>query len=113
MITDDTPCVVVQHLNFDGSLEEIAELAIIAHSKGALMVQVFDPVTLGLLRGPGELGVDIAVAEGQGLGCSLSFGGPYLGIIACRETLVRKMTGLFSRSFAWGWRLACQMHPLV
>jgi len=48
---------------------------------------------LGLLRGPGELGVGIAMEESQGLGCPLSFGGPYLGIIACRETLVGKMPG--------------------
>ncbi|MFM8931577.1 MAG: aminomethyl-transferring glycine dehydrogenase subunit GcvPA [Gemmataceae bacterium] len=92
-ITDETPCVVVQHPNFDGALEEVAELARIAKAKGALFVQVFDPVSLGLLKGPGELGADIAVAEGQGLGSPMSYGGPYLGLMACRESLVRKLPG--------------------
>lgn len=93
VISDSTPCVVVQHPNFDGSLEEIEELSKISRAKGALFVQVFDPVSLGLLKGPGELGADIAVAEGQGLGSPLSFGGPYLGLMACREALVRKLPG--------------------
>ncbi len=92
-VNDSTPCVVVQHPNFDGSLEEIEELARISRAKGALFVQVFDPVSLGLLKGPGELGADIAVAEGQGLGSPMSFGGPYLGLMACREALVRKLPG--------------------
>ncbi len=92
-VTEETPCVVVQHPNFDGSLEEVAELSRIAKAKGALFVQVFDPLSLGLLKGPGELGADIAVAEGQGLGTPMSFGGPYLGLMACRESLVRKLPG--------------------
>ncbi len=92
-VTEETPCVIVQHPNFDGSLEEVEELAKIARAKGSLFVQVFDPVSLGYLKGPGELGADIAVAEGQGLGSPMAFGGPYLGLMACRESLLRKLPG--------------------
>lgn len=93
LVDETTPCVVIQHPNFDGSLEEVEELAKVAHAKGALLIQVFDPVSLGILKGPGALGADIAVAEGQGLGSPMAFGGPYLGLMACREQLVRKLPG--------------------
>ena len=71
-------------------MPQIAELA---HRKGALLVQVFDPISLGLLRRPGDLGADIAVAEGQSLGTPMQYGGPYLGIMACREPFVRRLPG--------------------
>src|SRR5207248_11565631 len=61
--------------------------------KGALFVVSFDPVSLGLLKRPGQYGADIAVAEGQSLGTPMSYGGPYLGVLACREAFVRKMPG--------------------
>ncbi len=112
-VTDETPCVVVQHPNFDGSLEEVAELARKAKARGALFVQIFDPISLGLLKGPGAIGADIAVAEGQGLGSPMSYGGPYLGLMACRESLVRKLPGRLvgqtvDRSGKRCWVLALQ-----
>jgi glycine dehydrogenase subunit 1 len=92
-VTEQTSCVVVQHPNFFGSLEEVEALAEAAHAKGALFVVSFDPISLGVLKRPGQYGADIAVAEGQSLGNPMSYGGPYLGILACRETFVRKMPG--------------------
>jgi len=92
-IDDNTACVVVQHPNFFGSLEDVAGLAKAAHDKGALLVQAFDPISLGLLKRPGDLGADVAVAEGQCLGTPLLYGGPYLGIMACREQFVRRLPG--------------------
>lgn len=92
-VDDKTACVVVQHPNFFGHLEDVAAIAEIAHSAGALAIQSFDPVSLGLLKRPADLGVDVAVAEGQPLGIPLQYGGPYLGILACREEFIRKMPG--------------------
>ncbi len=90
---DDTLCVVAQHPNFFGCLEEPEALAKAAHDRGALFVVSFDPISLGLLKRPGQYGADIAVAEGQCLGNPMSYGGPYLGVLACRQEFVRKMPG--------------------
>ncbi len=92
-IDANTACVVVQSPNFFGCLEDVETLARAAHEKGALLVMVFDPISLGLLKRPGEMDVDIVVAEGQSLGSPMSFGGPYLGIMACRERFVRRLPG--------------------
>lgn len=92
-VNDTTACVLIQHPNFFGCLEEVAAIAEMAHEAGALLVQLFDPISLGLLKRPGDLGTDIAVAEGQSLGTPMSFGGPYLGIMACREKYVRRLPG--------------------
>jgi glycine dehydrogenase subunit 1 len=93
LLDDQTACLVVQHPNFFGCLEPARALCDAAHRVGALAVLSFDPISLGLLQPPGALGADIAVAEGQPLGIPLQFGGPYLGIMACREQFVRKMPG--------------------
>ena len=93
VMDDQTVCVVVQHPNFFGCLEEVEVLSAVAHARGALFIVSFDPISLGLLKRPGQYGADIAVAEGQALGNPLSYGGPYLGILACREEFVRKMPG--------------------
>jgi glycine dehydrogenase subunit 1 len=85
--------VVVQHPNVYGVLEDVRAWAEVAHAAGARLIQVFDPTSLGVLAPPGELGVDIAVAEGQALGNHLAFGGPYLGIVAARMADVRRMPG--------------------
>jgi glycine cleavage system P protein (glycine dehydrogenase) subunit 1 len=90
---DKTACVVVQHPNFFGCLEEVEAVAAAAHARGALFVVSFDPISLGVLKRPGQYGADIAVAEGQPLGTPLQYGGPYLGLLACREQFVRKMPG--------------------
>lgn len=92
-VNDQTACVLVQHPNFFGCLEDVAQIGELAHSHGALLVQSFDPLSVGLLKRPGELGADIAVAEGQSLGTPLQFGGPYLGILTCKQQFVRKMPG--------------------
>ncbi|MBN2477055.1 MAG: aminomethyl-transferring glycine dehydrogenase subunit GcvPA [Pirellulales bacterium] len=91
--TNQTACVLVQHPNFFGCLEDVESLAEIAHRSGALLVATVDPISLGLLKRPGDYGADIVVAEGQSLGNPMSFGGPYLGIMACREEFVRRMPG--------------------
>jgi glycine dehydrogenase subunit 1 len=92
-ITDDTAAVVVQYPNFFGQLEDMRAIAAAAHARGALLIVSVDPIGLGLLARPSDFGADIVVAEGQALGTPLSYGGPYLGIIACREEYVRRMPG--------------------
>ncbi len=92
-IDDRTACVVVQHPNFFGGLEEVEALAAAAHARGALFVVSYDPISLGLLKRPGQYGADVAVAEGQCLGNPLAYGGPNLGLLSCREQFVRKMPG--------------------
>jgi len=92
-VEGDVAAVVVQHPNRYGILEPARELFGTAHAGGARAIQVFDPLSLGVLAPPGELRADIAVAEGQVLGNHLSFGGPYLGIIATRLDDVRRLPG--------------------
>jgi glycine dehydrogenase subunit 1 len=92
-VDEQTLCVVAQHPNFFGCLEEPEALANVTHQAGALFVVSFDPISLGLLKRPGQYGADIAVAEGQCLGNPLSYGGPNLGLLACREEYVRKLPG--------------------
>ncbi len=92
-VNDQTACVVLQQPNFFGAIEDVQAAAEIAHQAGALLIVVFDPISLGLLRSPGDCGADIAVAEGHTLGTAMSFGGPYLGIMACKEKLVRRLPG--------------------
>jgi glycine dehydrogenase subunit 1 len=92
-VGDDVACVIVQHPNAYGLLEPARELFGIAHAGGARAIQVFDPLSLGVLAPPGDLRADIAVAEGQVLGNHLNHGGPYLGVIATRLDDVRRLPG--------------------
>ena len=92
-VDDQTACVLLQQPNFFGCLEDMSALVEAAHRHGALVVAAIDPISLGLLKRPGDYGVDIVVAEGQSLGIPLQYGGPYLGVIACREEFVRRMPG--------------------
>jgi glycine dehydrogenase subunit 1 len=85
--------VVLQHPNALGILEPAREVFAAARKSGARAIQVFDPLSLGVLAPPGEIGTDIAVGEGQALGNHLNFGGPYLGLIAARMQDVRRMPG--------------------
>ena len=93
MVDRNTACLIVQNPNFLGQIEDLHGLADQVHAAGALLVAAVDPVSLGLLKPPGEMGVDIVVGDGQGLGNGLNYGGPYLGFFACREKDVRKMAG--------------------
>src|SRR5881296_218727 len=90
---DGAACLVVQHPDAFGSLVDVRTIAEAAHAAGALCVQVTEPHACALLEPPGPLGADIAVGEGQPLGITMSYGGPHLGIFACREALVRQMPG--------------------
>ncbi len=92
-LTDDTAAVVVQHPNLFGRLEDVDALVAAARDRGIPAIVSVDPISLGLLRRPDTYGADIVVAEGQGLGNPLAYGGPYLGILACREGFLRKMPG--------------------
>src|SRR5206468_1874708 len=93
-IDDATSCVVVQYPDILGRIPDLAAIAAAAQAKGALLIAVVtEPVALGLLASPGELGADIVVGEGQSLGVGLQFGGPYLGLFGCREKFVRQMPG--------------------
>ncbi len=92
-VGEDVACVIVQHPNAFGLLESVHEQFARARAGGARAIQVFDPLSLGVLAPPGELGADLAVAEGQVLGNHLSFGGPYLGVIAARMDDVRRLPG--------------------
>ncbi len=93
-VSEKTAAVLVQNPNFFGNLEELEDIGKVAHEKKALFVVcVVEPTSLGLLRAPGELGADIVVGEGQSLGNSISFGGPYLGILATRQEFLLKVPG--------------------
>jgi len=89
----DVAAVVVQHPNMFGVLEDVRSLAEATHAAGGRLIQIFDPMSLGVLAPPGDLGADIAVAEGQPLGNQLNFGGPNLGLLVARMADVRKMPG--------------------
>jgi len=93
LIDDTTAAVVVQQPNFFGCIEDAESIAGIAKEAGALLVSVFDPISLGILTRPGDYGANIAVAEGHTLGTPMSYGGPFLGIMACDQALIRRMPG--------------------
>ncbi|MBI1273108.1 MAG: aminomethyl-transferring glycine dehydrogenase subunit GcvPA [Alphaproteobacteria bacterium] len=93
-IDDKTSCVVVQNPDFFGNLHDYTALAGACAAKGALLiVAVTEIVSLGLVKPPGAMGADIVVAEGQGIGNGLNFGGPYVGLFACKEKYIRQMPG--------------------
>ncbi len=92
-IDDRCAAVVVQNPNFFGNVSDFTELFEHAHAHKALGIISVYPVMQSVLKTPGEMGADIAVAEGQSLGQPLSFGGPYLGMMACTEKLIRQMPG--------------------
>jgi glycine dehydrogenase subunit 1 len=93
LLDTETAALMVQYPNFLGSLEDLVPLSELVHAVGGLLVVCVDPIALGLLRPPGEQGADIVVAEGQSLGNPLSYGGPYVGLFACRQKYLRQMPG--------------------
>ncbi len=94
MIDAETSCVVVQYPDILGRMEDLTALAAKAQEAGALLVAVVtEPVALGAVKSPGEMGADIVVGEGQSLGVGLQFGGPYVGLFACKQKYVRQMPG--------------------
>lgn len=93
-IDGETSCVVVQYPDILGRVEDLSAIAAKAHEHGALLIAVVtEPVALGAIRSPGEMGADIVVGEGQSIGVGLQFGGPYVGLFACKEKFVRQMPG--------------------
>ena len=93
LLTGSTACVFVQSPNYYGVLEDIQPVADAVHAAGAKLIVSANPISLGLLKTTGEYGADIAVGEGQPLGLSLNFGGPYLGFMACKQPMMRKLPG--------------------
>ncbi|MFN0046576.1 MAG: aminomethyl-transferring glycine dehydrogenase subunit GcvPA [Sphingorhabdus sp.] len=93
-IDGETSCVVIQYPDILGRIDDISAIAAKAHEHGALLIAVVtEPVALGAIKAPGEMGADIVVGEGQSLGVGLQFGGPYVGLFACKEKFVRQMPG--------------------
>ena len=92
-LDDHTAAVIVQNPTFFGCIDDLADVADMAHARGALLVVSVYPISLGILKTPGQMGADIVTGEGQSLGMAVSFGGPYLGFMASRRKLVRKMPG--------------------
>ncbi|MCA9117120.1 MAG: aminomethyl-transferring glycine dehydrogenase subunit GcvPA [Planctomycetaceae bacterium] len=92
-IDESVGCVVLSQPNFFGIVEDLAPVAAVAKDAGAVVVAVCDMISLGILASPASWHADIVVGEGQVLGNPLQYGGPYLGIMACRESFVRRMPG--------------------
>jgi glycine dehydrogenase subunit 1 len=91
-ITSETACVMIQSPNFFGTIEDVAAIAEMAHAKGALLiVSIAEAVSLGIVKPPAE--ADIVSMEAQSFGVALGFGGPYCGVIACKEKFLRQMPG--------------------
>ncbi len=92
-INENTAALLIQSPNFFGIIEDIASVEQLVHDNKSLLVVSADPISLAILKSPGELGADIVVGEAQSLGTPISFGGPYLGFFATTEKLMRKMPG--------------------
>ncbi|GHU45077.1 hypothetical protein FACS1894190_17060 [Spirochaetia bacterium] len=86
-------CFLLQNPNFYGLLEDAKSAAAIVHETGSLFIESVNPISLGAMESPGACGADIAVGEGQPLGISIAFGGPYLGFMACKKAVMRKIPG--------------------
>ena len=89
----DVSAIILQNPNFFGCIDDFTDIVEKAHSAGALAISSVYPISLGILKTPGEMGIDITTGEGQSLGLPLLFGGPYLGFMATRKKYVRKMPG--------------------
>lgn len=92
-IDKETACVYIQHPNFYGTLEDVKAIGEVTHEAGAKYIMGVNPISLGVVKTPREYGADVAVGEGQPLGLSIAFGGPYLGFMACVSAMTRKLPG--------------------
>jgi glycine dehydrogenase subunit 1 len=93
-VNDTYACVIAQSPNFFGTVTDLTDTSNAIHNAGGLLISVFtEAVSLGLVKPPGEMGADIAVGEGQSIGNALNFGGPYVGLFACKKKYVRQMPG--------------------
>jgi glycine dehydrogenase subunit 1 len=92
-LDDDTACLIVQQPGFLGYMEDMAALSTQAHASGALLVVSADPMSLGMFKPPAEYDADIVVGEGQTLGIPPTYGGPYVGLFACKQKYIRQMPG--------------------
>ena len=92
-LDNNTACLVLQNPNFFGCVDDITDLADLAHKSGSLAILSIYPISLGILKSPKEMNVDIATGEGQSLGLGLCFGGPYLGLMTTRSKYLRQMPG--------------------
>ena len=92
-LPEDAACLIVQQPNYLGYIEDLAMFSALAHAQGALLVVSADPIAMGMFKPPGDYAADIVVGEGQSLGVPPTFGGPYVGIFACKKSYVRQMPG--------------------
>ena len=90
---EDVACVLIQHPNYFGNLEDAEEIGNIAHDVKAKLIMSVNPISLGLIKSPAEYGADVAVGDGQPLGLPISFGGPYIGFMATTDAMKRKLPG--------------------
>ena len=90
---ENSACYIIQQPNFFGCLEEVSKLSDKVHSNGSIFITVADPISLGILKAPGDYGADIVAGEGQSLGLPQNFGGPLLGILATKEKYLRQIPG--------------------
>ena len=93
LLDDGTACLVVQQPSFFGYMGDMARLSELAHSVGALLVVSCDPLSLAMFRPPADFDADVVVAEGQALGIAPTYGGPYVGLFACKQKYLRQMPG--------------------
>ncbi len=93
LLDKNTACVILQNPNFFGAIDDHADIVEKAHALGILVIESVYPISLGLIKTPQEMGVDIVTGEGQSLGLPLNFGGPYLGFIATKKEYIRKLPG--------------------
>ena len=93
LVNEKTAALYVESPNYYGLMEDVEALAKAVHEAGSKIIMGFDPIAVALFKSPGEMDVDIAVAEGQQLGLPMGFGGPYLGIMTCKKEMMRKLPG--------------------
>lgn len=92
-LNDGVASLILQSPNYYGILEDVPAIADLVHAAGAKLVLSMNPIAMALLRSPAENGADVAIGDGQPLGIPLGFGGPYLGFMACKKDMVRKLPG--------------------